>query len=381
MSRFGSFQSYLNPWNYAQAARTGVENSITGFATGGQVGSKVQGSPTNQMYNTANNAASAQWDDFTNRTPTSTGTLGVQTTSSPTPISNQGGRGGAPAVNPYARWGGQAAFNNMINNFGSMQGDYRTSAATKATDIGNEYDTKSRGFLREIEEGQGNINRGFANNALNLRTTMADIIRGIQQGVKSAGTAVANMGGMEGSVEGDIARGYSQIGNQQAGQARGAAGMAEEQLMRDQGALNQRRDDTMRDMDTWKTTELDRIRNDFGTNLNQLDREAMDKDVNWRADRSLVDSVLNEALSRVAQIDQAKSQRMSGVKQWTPEQIFQEAVRLQEMGQAGRAFEYRDPGMGVGQGAVTGGAPIDNLPIFVRNREDNLPMTREEDRR
>ena len=88
------------------------------------------------------------------------------------------------------------------------------------------------------------------------------------------------------------------------------------------------------------------------------------------ADRGIVDQVLNEALGRLNSLTQARNTRLSSVQAFTPQQIAEEAARLQAHGQTGNAFQVADPTVQYGGS----NSPVSNggLPIYVKGREDAL---------
>lgn len=299
---------------------------------------------------------------------------------------NSGGGGGnttqrqAP-VDPYARWGGQAAFNALQEGINSTQQGYKKGAQTSLRDVGNEYDQKTRNFLNTIEAGQGEINRGGAQNQLNLRQSMQNIIRGIQQGVRSGGVALAGVNAMDSGAADAMGRAYAKVGNQQTGEARGEAAGVFEELQRSQGALNRQKDEGISDIDTWGDTETDRVKSDLSTKLSLLQADAQSKGLGG-VDMKMVDAVVGEAVGRLAQIDQTRQQRLGGIKQWTPEQIMQEAIRMEQQGAVGNAFSVTGPEVNYnGNGGGLKGAPMGQLPIYVRNRDEQaqVPGIRGED--
>lgn len=317
-------------------------------------------------------------------------------------VNSQAGQGGAPAANtggggggqqqgpaaptpapvdPYARWGGQAAFNAKRNTYGASQNSYKAGAQTTLRDVGNTYNDKTNSFVNEIDTGQGDINRGLSTNELNLRRSMQNIVRGIQTGVRSGGVALAGMNAADSGAADALARAYAKVGNTQTGEARGQAATAAEELQRSQGQLNLKRGQGEEALNTFRDTETGRVRGDFGSKLDMLAADAEGNGFGGVIEKSLVDQVLGEALARLATIDQSRQQRLSGVRQWTPEEIMAEAIRMDEAGQAGNAFQVTGPDVSYGGGVPINGAPLGQMPIYTKGREDQqvtIPGRREE---
>lgn len=316
-------------------------------------------------------------------TPTPSGgyVLGANTGSpSPTPNPTPTPNNPTP-VDPYARWGGEAAFNQQKNTYGTSANNQKSGAQTQLRDVGNTYDSKTNTFVDDITSGQGELNRGFAGNELNLRRSMQNIIRSIQNGIRSGGVALAGVNASDSGAADAMARAYAQSGNQQTGEARGQAAEGFEELQRSQGTLNSKRSRGEQDLGTFRDTETGRVRSDFGGKIDALSADAQAQGFGDVVDKSVVDQVLGEALARLSQIDQGRQQKLGGVKQWSPDQIMKEAIRMDELGQAGNAFSTTAPNVNYG-GPSLNGAPLGQLPIYVKGRDDTplIPKAREEQR-
>lgn len=299
------------------------------------------------------------------------GTDGGGATPTAAPTGGGGGGGGNNVVaDPYARWGGQAAFQAKQNNYGVSKNNQAGAARQSLTDVGNTYDAKTNTFINDITGGQDQLNRGFAGNELNLRRSMQNIIRSIQSGIRSGGVALAGVNASDSGAADAMARAYAKSGNQQTGEARGQAAEGFEELQRQQGSLNTKRNQGEADLGTYRDTETGRVRGDFGGKIDALAADAEANGFGGVVDKSVVDQVLGEALGRLAQIDQRRQGALGGVRQWTPDEIMKEAIRQDELGAAGNAFSTTGPEVSYGQGVPLNGAPLGQLPIYVKGRDD-----------
>ena len=289
------------------------------------------------------------------------------------------GGGGYVAPDPYARWGGQAAFNNLRGGFDTSEANRTGEARTSLRDVGNTYDSKNNAFISDITGGQDTLNRGFSGNELNLRRSMQNIVRGIQAGIRSGGVALAGVNASDSGAADAMARAYARSGNQQTGEARGQAAEVFEDLQRQQGSLNTKRTQGEADLGTWRDTETGRVRSDFGGKIDALAQQASAQGMGDVIERSVVDTVLNEALGRLAQIDQRRQSSLSGVRQWSPDEIMKEAIRLDELGQAGNAFATTGPEVSYGGGVPINGAVMGEMPIYVKGKDQgiaSIPLSR-----
>lgn len=254
----------------------------------------------------------------------------------------------------------------------ASQEGYRSSAQTGLRDVKNEYGMKSRNFVDNLRESQQGLNQGFANNQLDLRRSMQNIVRGVRQGVRSGGVALAGMNAFDSGATDALARAYAQVGNQQTGEAQGQFTTQQEELMRQQGQLRKERQDGVSDLDTWADTEVNRVQNDLSNKLAVLSANAQAQGLDpSMVDQGMVDQVIGEALDQLASIDQTRKQNLQGVQRWDNDRIMQEAIRLDEAGQAGNIFDVTSPNVNFGGGGgQMPGAPIGQLPIYTRQNRD-----------
>lgn len=257
-----------------------------------------------------------------------------------------------------------------INQYGITAGGYKTAAQTSLRDLGNTYEDSVNQLVGDFETGQNDINSKAAQNELNLRQSMANIIKGIQTGIRSGNVSLAGMNASDSGAQDALARAYARVGNNQSAEANSQAATVTDQLATSQKDLNKKKDEGIATLDRNRATEVDRVRNDFGTKIDQLVADASSNGISGVADRSMVDAVLNEALGRLTGLTQQRDQRLSSVQAFTPQQIAEEAARLQALGQTGNAFQVADPTVQMG-GA---NSPVSNggLPIYVKGREDAL---------
>lgn len=332
-----------------------VKGGVRSPANGALIGPQVKGAVTN--------TPSTGWTQ-PNNTPNNT--------------PNNAPANAAP--DPYARWGGRENFDALKAEILAGQSGAKKGASTQLRDVTDTYRGKTRSFLNELEDTQGGINRGAGENALNLRTSMSNIVRGIQQGIRSGRVSLAGMNASDSGASDALNRAYAQVGNSQTGEARGEAASVSDDLQRQQGLLNRNRTEGVEDLERWQDTETDRVKSDFSNKLEILEARAAREGLNDVVKQDIVSTVLNEALDRIQSIDADRKQRLSGIKQWTPEQVMAEAIRREQAGEAGDAFSVTDPNVQYGSGGPeVVGAPLGQLPIYVKNRDELAAVPRPEE--
>jgi len=259
----------------------------------------------------------------------------------------------------------------LRQGYQTSQGNYQQGARTSLTDIGNEYDVNARNFLNSMSDQQGEINQGSAQNQLNLRQSMQNIIKGIQTGVRSGGVALAGVNASDSGASEALARAYAQSGNQQTGEARGSAADQFAELQRSQGVLNRTKDEGFADQDVWKTTETNRVKTQLSGELQALAAEAQGKGINGVIDTGSVNGIVQNALARLQQIDQANAGKRAGIKADTADQSIGKAVQMEQAGAVGNAFNVTGPNVSYGGqgGAGLKGASASQMPLYVKDKD------------
>ena len=304
-----------------------------------------------------------------------------------------GGGGSTPTSTPTSTGGGTSATTIAAQQEAarvaaakragySVSANNQTGAARQSlTDVGNTYNDKTNAFINDITGGQDAINQGLASNELNLRRSMQNIVRGIQAGIRSGGVALAGVNASDSGAADALARAYARSGNQQSGEARGQAAEQFEELQRQQGALDTKKRQGEESLRTYADTETGRVRGDFGGKIDALIAQSEADGLGGVVERSIVDQVLGEALSRLSQIDQRRGAEMGGVRQWSPDEIMKEAIRRDELGQAGTIFQTTGPEVSYGgnNGMPINGAVMGEMPIYTKGKDQgiaSIPLTR-----
>ena len=260
---------------------------------------------------------------------------------------------------------------NLRAGYNTSQNNYNTGARTQFRDIGDEYDVNVRNFLNSMGDQQGEINQGSAQNQLNLRQSMSNIIKGIQTGVRSGGVALAGVNASDSGASEALARAYAQSGNQQTGEARGSAADQFAELQRSQGVLDRTKDEGFADQDVWKTTETNRVKTQLSGELQALAAEAQGKGINGVIDTESVNGIVQNALARLQQIDQGNAKRKAGIRADTADQSIGKAVQMEQAGATGNAFNVTGPNVSYGGqgGAGLKGASASQMPLYVKDKD------------
>jgi len=254
---------------------------------------------------------------------------------------------------------------------------YETGGRTSLTDIANEFRTRNMGAVNTLRSGQEDINTARANNALNLRRTMAGIASGVRQGLKSGGVNLANMNALDSGASEAMARAYARAGNQQAGSASNEAQLATNQLNTTQENLNRTRQQNLEELKTWRGTETARVSNDLWDKLATLEADARAGGYGGVVDMGVRDRLIAEAAAQLDAIDSRTQQELGSIRGLTPEEVQARAMQMEQAGtEIVNPFAIEGPQGGAfgEQVPVVGGPPIGQLTPGPRPRDEQNPL-------
>lgn len=260
--------------------------------------------------------------------------------------------------------------NQLRGQYTSAFNNERDAQAQALREYGDQYSDANNAVVNKFRTGVEGINKQAAQNELNLRQSMANIIKNIQTGVRSGNVSLAGMNASDSGAADALARAYARVGNNQSAEANSQAATVTDELRQQMGQFAKERDDSLASLNTGRDTKLAGIRQDFASKIDSLFQGAEGEGLGGIVDKNVVNSVLNDALARLTSLNSQRDNQLSEIKQWGQPQIAEEAARLQALGQTGNAFQVADPTVQYGGS----NSPVSNggLPIYVKGREDAL---------
>lgn len=347
--------------------KRGAANLTSGFVYGGQQGSKqsgpVQDYTRKQISNGKVLGVSTDGGSYTARR---TGQSGAATTYPGQVTENS-------FSDPFSKWGGQGAYNALVDRFNSQKSNIFGSARDAAGNAGLNYKNSILDFLDSLRSGQQSIDEQGIQAELAKKQGSDSILDMVNRGVRSGGVMLANKNAGDSSAAGAIARAYgdmgrremSNVGNQYEQQQR-AIDMSQEDLMRQQASGTRKLGDS-------KTQMVNNIVTDARDKLAQLDAQMMDADLPTRiAIEQERNAIKNEVMGILSKFDSQLTQGVKGVKAKSREQRRAEALNLATKGVAPEnAFDFNTeaPAEFQNTGPFAGDLPLFSLP---RGRDESL---------
>lgn len=177
-----------------------------------------------------------------------------------------GNRVSAP-VDPYAQWGGQAAYDSQVNEINTGKSNALNSATASQ-------DASLRGgrsnildFIGGAQSKQQGIDQSRANAQFSLQEGKGDIMDMVGRGVRSGGVMLANKNAGSSGAAGQIARAYGELGNREARDVGNQFALENQGIDLQQNELNTGFDTQKRKIDEFKVGQAEEI---AGTARNAL---------------------------------------------------------------------------------------------------------------
>ena len=226
---------------------------------------------------------------------------------------------------------------NLARDTGIAFGGIVSGAETSREDNTNKYRNDAGDFVTGVRTGQETINTNRANNALNLRRSMASIANGVRTGLRSGGVQLANMNALDSGAAEAMARAYATTGNSQVADASNQAQLKANEIDSSQRNLDTTRATGLERLKSWRNTETARVSNKLWQDLSELDAKAAAGGVNGAVDMGMRDRVIQVAQAELDQIDAVTNSALGQIHGLTPEEVQAQAMQMDQAGAVGTA--------------------------------------------
>lgn len=297
----------------------------------------------------------------------------VKAPAPPTPIQYSGQVQGAqttaaPQADPYAQWGGQGAYNNLMGSFNTQRGNISSSAMDAANNYGIGLGGNITDYVNSLKSGQNTLDERGVQNELALKQGRAGILDMISRGIRSGGVTLANRNAGDSSAAGALANAYGDIGRRQLSNVGNQYSLENRNIGLAQQDFNTQAQAGQRRITDSESQAVNGIVSNAQNQLSQLDA--------WAADKSLPEriQVEQEKANIQAQVQQALAQYgpqlQQGVAGVTPTSVEQNRTTALGLSQAGTAatspfdFTSQVPAQLQNTGPFGG-----NLPLFTAPRK------------
>lgn len=231
-------------------------------------------------------------------TTTSTGTAG-----------GGGGGGGwadytqqtAPS-DPYAQWGGQTIYNNLLDSLHTQKQNIQGSANDWAKNYGVGLGGSIADYINNLKQGQQGIDERGVQNELAYNQGRSGILGMVSRGIRSGGVMLANRNAADSSAAGALANAYGEIGRGQLSNIGNQRAIENRNIDIAQGNFNTQAQAGARRIQDSETTDVAGAVSQARDKLAALDAWAADKSLPERIqieqEKAAIQNQIQDALSK-----------------------------------------------------------------------------------
>ena len=271
----------------------------------------------------------------------------------------------AVQTDPYARYGGYAAYQNMVNQYAGQKQSLLDSINQRVNQEGQTYGRGVEDFLTGAQRTLTGINQKAAQNELARSQGRSDILGKVSRGIKSGNVMLGQKNASNSSAAAAIANAYGDIGNRDNMKVEQGYQLNNENINTDLNNFTQDTQRTARRIEEDKNNIINTIVNDATSQLQALDAQIAGASL---PDRIAIEQEKNrirsEASGKLSAYD-AQLNQARGLQGMTLDQRRAEAQRLASLGMAAEnPFQFQpEANMQAQAGPVADyGLPIYTLP-------------------
>lgn len=246
-------------------------------------------------------------------------------------------------VDPYASYGGTAAYNAKVNALNAEE-DTTMSTANKALgNFGSEYGSSILNWLSNQTTGQKSIDTQAQKNQLAKMQGVNGILAMVGQGIQSGGVTLANRNAGDSSGAEAIARAYGQLGNQQMANVGNQYQLGQTDVQNSQDTFTAQQQLGLKNLEFEKQKGINNIVMSTNEKLAaiQADRAAASLPQRLQLDQA-EQQIRSQAVQALQQYDQQLSGGVSAIKPMGADQVRAGAATMASAGYdlGNNAFNY-----------------------------------------
>lgn len=274
----------------------------------------------------------------------------------------------AAGVDPYAAYGGQANYNNLVSNFDTQKQGIYNSSNDAAGAYGDQLGRGILDFLDQQRVGQQNIDNQASKNELAKIQGVGGILGMVGRGIKSGGVMLAGKNAGNSSAAQGIANAYGEQGRRQLSSVGNQYELGNQDVQQAQDAYGIQQASGVRNLQGGKNDAINNIVNSAQDKFYALDAQIANASL---PDRIAIEqekqNVRNSVMQQLQQFD---TQLNQGVQNIHASSVDDRRAKAQQLNSAGTdlgagAFDYTTETPGQFQGS---GPFSSDLPLFSLNK-------------
>lgn len=288
---------------------------------------------------------------------------------------NAYGNNSAPPapVDPFAKWGGKSAFDQLNVDYGKTKGQTFGSITDAQKNAGSKYNSSILDTVYNLKTGQTKLDNQGTQNELAKSQGYSGILDTVGRGIRGGGVMLANRNAGTSSASEALARSWSDFGMRENNGLNNQYEQAQNSLAGDQTAFDDSMNENYRKLGESKVDYVNSIVNDAVTRLSELNSKAVSAQLPDRIDIEAEKTrIRNETLAALTEYDATLKTGKDNNKKKDNGWAKGEAARLKNAGvTSSNPFDFTS--QLPGQFNNTGPFPTEN-PVFasqqVKKEED-----------
>jgi hypothetical protein len=221
----------------------------------------------------------------------------------------------APAVDPYAKYGGQGSYDRLMSGFDTQKSNIFSTSKEAAQNAGISRKSSILDFIEGLQSGQRGIDERGVQNELAKKQGSASIMDTVGRGMRSGATMLAGRNALDSSAAEQVGQAYGDIGRRELGKVGNAYELENRNIDMSQADFETQRQSGMRKFDEGKAQTVNSIVTEARNSLAALDASMVEADVPTRvAIEQEKNRIKQDALQILSQFDQQLAQGAGGVK-------------------------------------------------------------------
>lgn len=275
----------------------------------------------------------------------------------------------APAVDPYAKYGGQSAYNSLVNQYNTQKNNLYSTAYDAADNSGRQYGSSIIDFVDSLRSGQRNIDNMAVNNELGKLQGTRSVYDSVGRGLQSGSVMLNNKNAASSSAADALARAYGDIGRRELTSVNNDYNMGQRDIGQAQLSFDEQRASGVRKLEDSKANIVNSIVTEARGQLAALNAAAEKATLPDRVDiEREKEAIKAQVMQRLQQYDQQLSTGVGGIAATGADQRMAEANQLANAGVVGpEQFDLTTSIPAQFQGT---GPFASALPIFTYRRQN-----------
>lgn len=271
------------------------------------------------------------------------------------------------APDPYAQWGGRAAYTNMVNAYNTQKDNIYGTARDAVGNAAIGINSSILDLVDALKRGQGQIDNQAVQNELAKKQGTRGVLGMVGRGIQSGGVMLGNKNAASSSGAEGIARAYGDIGRRELSNVGNQYAQGMDQVAQSQADLEMQRASGVRKIGENKTMVVNNIvaeaRNKLAALDGQIAGASLPNRINIEAEKEAIKA---QALQQLQQYDQMLASQTGAIQASSADARRAKATELANAGTApANAFDFstQTPAEFQNTGPFSSG-----LPLFLANR-------------